>query len=95
MFYYAYSFVERQWNPGGRKKGLVEWIRSESPDLLCLQETKARPDQVSEELAHPVDDQGTPYRAYWASAKRPGYSGVVIYSKAEPLDGSYHGVSGL
>lgn len=78
------------WNVNGiravEKKGLTEWIRTESPDLLCLQETKARPDQVSEELAQPVDGQGTPYRSYWASAKRPGYSGVVIYSKVEPLD---------
>jgi len=33
-----------------------------------------------------VDSSGVPYKAYWASAKRPGYSGVALYTKTEPLD---------
>ena len=49
--------------------------------MVCLQETKAQPEKISEEL------RGIkPYRAYWASGKRPGYSGVAIYTKIEPLD---------
>ncbi|MDR2397982.1 MAG: exodeoxyribonuclease III [Spirochaetaceae bacterium] len=77
------------WNVNGiravEKRGLVQWIRQESPDILCLQETKARSDQLAPELIHPQDGQGRPYASFWASAKKPGYSGVAIYSKREPL----------
>ncbi len=78
------------WNVNGiravEKKGLVEWIAAESPDMLCLQETKAHPGQLSNELLEPRDASGTPYKAFWASAKKPGYSGVAIYTRMEPLD---------
>jgi exodeoxyribonuclease-3 len=77
------------WNVNGiravEKKGFTQWLREESPDILCLQETKARPEQLSPDLTAPVDKRGRPYRSYWASAKKPGYSGVAIYSKTEPL----------
>jgi exodeoxyribonuclease-3 len=77
------------WNVNGiravEKKGFTQWLREESPDLLCLQETKARPEQLSRELIAPVDQGGRAYRSYWASARKPGYSGVAIYSKIEPL----------
>jgi exodeoxyribonuclease-3 len=68
------------------KKGFVQWLTAESPDALCVQETKARPEQLSQELLYPVDKQGKPYHAYWASAKKAGYSGVAIFSREEPLD---------
>jgi exodeoxyribonuclease-3 len=78
------------WNVNGiravEKKGFLGWLSGESPDVLCLQETKARPDQLSEELLNPVDKTGKPYKTYWASAKKPGYSGTAIFSKKEPLD---------
>ncbi|MDR2185825.1 MAG: exodeoxyribonuclease III [Treponema sp.] len=78
------------WNVNGiravEKKGFIQWFREESPDMLCLQETKARPEQLSKELIEPVDNGGRPYRSYWASAKKPGYAGVAIYSKEEPLE---------
>ncbi|MDR2617704.1 MAG: exodeoxyribonuclease III, partial [Treponema sp.] len=61
-------------------------------DVVCLQETKARPEQLSPELCTIKDRDGKPYFAYWASAKRPGYSGVVIYSKTEPLKISLLGI---
>ena len=76
------------WNVNGiravEKRGFTTWLRSESPDILCIQETKARPEQLSEELRNPAGKNGKPYYSYWASAKKAGYSGVAIYSKKEP-----------
>ena len=57
-----------------------EWLNKTSPDVLCLQETKAHPDQLTAGLLNP---QG--YISNWSSAERKGYSGVVTYSKAKPL----------
>ena len=47
--------------------------------MLCIQETKAHPDQLPASLK---EVEG--YRAYFASAERKGYSGVAIYTKQEP-----------
>jgi len=78
------------WNVNGirsvEKKGFASWVKKESADMVCIQETKARPDQLSSELLEMQDKNGKPYHAYWACAKRPGYSGVGIYSKTEPLN---------
>ncbi|MDR1373580.1 MAG: endonuclease/exonuclease/phosphatase family protein, partial [Treponema sp.] len=78
------------WNVNGiravEKKGFIQWLREESPDILCLQETKARPEQLSKELIEPTDRGGRAYRSYWASARKPGYAGVAIYSKKKPLE---------
>ena len=56
------------WNVNGiravEKRGFVDWLRQESPDMLCLQETKAHPGQLSPELRGPVDKDGEPYRTY-------------------------------
>jgi exodeoxyribonuclease-3 len=77
------------WNVNGiravEKKGFARWMKDESADMVCLQETKARPDQLSPELLEISDKEGKPYFAYWASAKKAGYSGVAIYAKTEPL----------
>jgi exodeoxyribonuclease-3 len=77
------------WNVNGiravEQKGFLQWFHAESPDMLCLQETKAEPKQLSHELLNPVDADGTPYFAYWSSAKKKGYSGTAIYSRIEPL----------
>lgn len=70
------------------RKGFVPWLATELPDILCLQETKAHPNQLSEELLHP-----TGYQAYFASADRKGYSGVAVYSRRAPLDVSNFGDS--
>ena len=73
------------WNVNGiraaDKKGLFKWFQKESPDMLCLQEIKALPEQV------PAYLKSTPgYNIYWNSAERKGYSGVVTYSKEKPVD---------
>ena len=78
------------WNVNGirsaDKKGFVPWMQSCGADIVCLQETKARPEQLPESLRRINSGDGALYHAYWASAKKPGYSGVAIYSKTEPLE---------
>lgn len=61
------------------KKGLTDWLGQHDYDVICLQETKAQPDQVDES---PFEELG--YQSYWHSAEKKGYSGVAIYSKQEP-----------
>ncbi len=61
------------------KKGLLEWFSAVDADIICLQETKAQPDQI------PLFDiEALGYISYWYSAKKKGYSGVAILSKQEP-----------
>jgi exodeoxyribonuclease-3 len=78
------------WNVNGiravEKRGFVQWLADESPDILCLQETKAHPDQLSPELISPRNGDGKVYASHWASAQKKGYSGVAIYSREKPLD---------
>ncbi len=59
---------------------LLEYIQNENPDIICLQETKAHPEQINE------DRRVIPgYTDYWYSCKiKKGYSGVVTYSKIKP-----------
>lgn len=70
------------WNVNGiracLKKGLGEWLGEHRPDILCLQETKARPDQV--ELPEEFGD----YHPVWNPAEKPGYSGVATFSREKP-----------
>lgn len=72
------------WNVNGiraaQKKNFLGWLKEASPDILCVQETKAKPDQLTAELLSPEG-----YRTYWNSAQKSGYSGVAIFTKAEPL----------
>lgn len=60
-------------------KGLLEWLDSVSPDVVCFQELKATPDQI------PVMEiEAMGYHCYWFSAQKKGYSGVGILTKQEP-----------
>lgn len=61
------------------KKGLLEWLEAENPDVFCIQESKAQPEQI-DTLA--FAELG--YHAYIHSAGKKGYSGVVIFSKQVP-----------
>lgn len=73
------------WNVNGiravEKKGFIDWVLTENPDILCVQETKAHPEQVSQELKRIGD-----YDSFWSSAQKRGYSGVVTYVKQKPLE---------
>ncbi|MDR2596433.1 MAG: exodeoxyribonuclease III [Treponema sp.] len=77
------------WNVNGiraaEKHGFVDWLVNENPDILCLNETKAEPGQLSPQLLNPPVN-GKPYSAFWACAKKKGYSGVAIYTKEKPQD---------
>lgn len=70
------------WNVNGiravvRKELWVPFLESENPDIICLQETKAKPDQF--ELVMPDYDQ------FYYPAEKPGYSGTAILTKIKPL----------
>ena len=57
-------------------KGLFEWVVAQKADIICFQETKSQPEQV--DLA---DFEKLGYHAYWHSAEKKGYSGVLTLSK--------------
>src|SRR4051812_9774141 len=65
-------------------KGLIDWIRLTGPDILCLQEIKASPEQVG---VFEFEELG--YHHYWYPAQKKGYSGVAIFSKRKPLHVEY------
>ncbi len=65
-------------------KGLVEWLKASNPDVLCLQEIKATPDQVD---VNQFEALG--YNLYWYPAQKKGYSGVAIFTKLKPLHVEY------
>jgi len=72
------------WNVNGlralEKKDKWNQVFEFDPDIICLQETKAHPEQLSEELRSPLG-----YHAFFDHSKlRKGYSGVAIYSKEKP-----------
>ena len=70
------------WNVNGLRavlrKNFNEYLASESPDIFCIQETKARPEDV-------VQDWTCGYAPYWNSAEKKGYSGTCILTKTPPI----------
>lgn len=60
-------------------KGFFDWMRKEAPDVVCIQETKAQQEQLSDPVFHPEG-----YHAYFFDAERKGYSGTAIYCKRKP-----------
>ena len=67
------------------KKGFLDWLKAASPDVLCLQETKAHKDQLDLSL---FEAAGYPYH-YWFSAQKKGYSGVAVLCKTKPAEVVY------
>lgn len=76
------------WNVNGlravKNKGFLEWLQKESPDIICLQETKVQPEQLDNDLREPSN-----YKTYWNYPERKGYGGVATFSKTEPLNVKY------
>ncbi len=66
------------------KKGFAEWLKNENPDIVCIQETKAQPEQIDSLLFEYLG-----YHSYWFSAQKKGYSGVGILSKERPTHVEY------
>ena len=70
------------WNVNGIRasfdKGLEYFVKKHSPDILCLQETKAHPDQLDEKFRF----SGYYSQSDWSSCGvKKGYSGTAIFSK--------------
>ena len=66
------------------RKGLDEWLKSTDPDVICLQEIKAREEQFDSSVFTNLG-----YHCYWYSAQKPGYSGTAILSKEKPIKVTY------
>ena len=66
------------------KKGLAEFLAANQPDVLCIQETKARESDLD---FSPFADLG--YQSWWFSAEKKGYSGVAVFSKIKPVAVEY------
>jgi len=70
------------WNVNGLRavlrKNFLQYLRTEDPDVLCLQETRAEPHEVEALWT-------TRYRTFWNTAEKRGYSGTVIFTKKRPL----------
>lgn len=75
------------WNVNGLravlKKGFLDFLTDEDPDVLCLQETK-----ISSDLVDGFQFENYPF-VYWNCAEKKGYSGTAILSKEEPLSVQY------
>lgn len=71
------------WNVNGiravHKKGFMEYLAEHNPDVICLQEIKAKENQVPEEILENGD-----YYSIFHPAERPGYSGTATLSKIKP-----------
>jgi exodeoxyribonuclease-3 len=82
------------WNVNGLRavagKGALNWLTHAAPEVVCLQEIKARPEQVQWEVlcgANPLAD----YAAAWNPAEKPGYSGVATFTRSS-CDATDHGL---
>ena len=73
------------WNVNGIRaalnKGFMEFVNRELPDVLCLQETKAQPEQID------IDLDG--YEQYWNSAEKKGYAGTAVFTQIAPIKITY------
>jgi exodeoxyribonuclease-3 len=72
------------WNVNGiraaHKKGFLDWVKKSKGDIICLQETKAQPEQIPEDI-----NKLKGYESIWFSAERKGYSGVGTLTKIKPI----------
>lgn len=84
-----YAMVIISYNVNGiraaLRKDFLTWLSQANPDVVCLQEIKANPDQFDETVFHEL---GYKY-CYWYPAQKKGYSGVAILSKIKPNSVSY------
>jgi exodeoxyribonuclease-3 len=62
------------------KKGLLQWMKQENADIVCLQEVKANREQVDLE-----EYEALGYDVYWHAALKKGYSGLATFTKKKPL----------
>lgn len=73
------------------KQGLIDWLKTDPGDIICLQETKAHRDNVDYKQFTDLN-----YYDYWFSAQKKGYSGVAVFTRIKPdnvVYGTGHQVS--
>ncbi|MBN8834206.1 MAG: exodeoxyribonuclease III [Niastella sp. SCN 39-18] len=61
------------------KKGLIDWLKTNPADIICLQETKATSQDID---LKPFEELG--FQHHWFSAQKKGYSGVAVFTKIKP-----------
>jgi len=61
------------------KKGFFDWLSQQNADFVCIQETKAQPDQLTDAAFNPAG-----YTCQYVSAQKKGYSGVAVYARRPP-----------
>jgi exodeoxyribonuclease-3 len=76
---HAHPHTQLQRCPLGGGKGLFDWLSEQDADVVCLQETKAQEHQLGDPCFRPLG-----YNCGYFDAKRPGYSGVAVFSKRKP-----------
>lgn len=74
------------WNVNGAravyKNGFMDWLAASAADIVCLQETRAEPHQLPDDLRSPAG-----YHAFWnPSRSKKGYSGTALLTRQAPLD---------
>ena len=62
------------------RKGFFNWLATVDADIVCLQETKAQIDQLTDPIFHPDN-----FHSYYFDAERKGYAGTALYCRAKPL----------
>lgn len=71
------------WNVNGvraiTRSGFMDWLQETKPDIVCLQETKAHPEDLPEEILAPKG-----YMSLWNPAQKKGYSGTGAYVRKDP-----------
>ena len=65
-------------------KDFLLWLEHAAPDVLCIQESKAQPEQIDQ-----ISLSALGYQSYWHSAQKKGYSGVGILTKKQPKHVEY------
>ena len=61
------------------RKGFFDWLASQKADVVCIQEIKAKEEQLTDEVFYPKG-----YHCYYNEAERPGYAGTAIFCKQKP-----------
>ena len=76
------------WNVNGIraacKKGFLSWLSKTSPDILCLQEIRAKKTQLDSKIIKPFG-----YYSYWNSADKEGYGGTALFTRERPISVEY------
>ena len=61
------------------RKGFFDWLEKQRADVVCIQETKAQEDQLTDPVFMPAG-----YHCYYNDAVKKGYSGTALYSRVKP-----------